>query len=68
MSEMSDKEFIGYCQLHSKTPRALFHIKHIRRLYELAGEEFTSNATDGFFTMRADEAHPLCEKANNRVK
>ena len=29
--------FLGYCKSHSQTPRALFHIKDVNRLCEMAG-------------------------------
>ena len=29
--------FLRYCDVHSQTPRALFNIKDINRLYEMAG-------------------------------
>ena len=33
----NNEEFMGYCRLHSKTPRALFHVKQVNALYEMAG-------------------------------
>lgn len=30
-------EFLGYCRIHSETPRALFYIEHVAMLYEMAG-------------------------------
>jgi Multiubiquitin len=36
--EWTDEELIGYCDLHSRTDRALFHRDHVRRMFELAGE------------------------------
>jgi hypothetical protein len=36
---MTDKEFIGYCELHSMTERRLFSAEHIGRLAKLVGKE-----------------------------
>ncbi len=36
---MNDSEFLGYCEIHSETPRALFSPKSVYRLYQLAGSE-----------------------------
>ena len=36
-TEMSDDEFIVYCELHAETDRALFQGKHVNRMLELAG-------------------------------
>lgn len=32
-----DKELIGYCDIHSKTPRALFHVNNVNKLCKLIG-------------------------------
>jgi len=37
MSNRADEQLINYCDLHCKTPRALFHKKHVNRMLELAG-------------------------------
>ncbi len=34
---MNDDDLIGYCDLHCKTERALFHWTHINRMIALAG-------------------------------
>ena len=37
---LSDEEFdkfVGYCWIHSETPRALFHRDDVNRMIELAG-------------------------------
>jgi len=36
-NRMNNDTFIGYCQSHCKTPRALFHVDDVRRAYGLAG-------------------------------
>ena len=37
MSEMTDDELIGYCLIHCRTERALFHKDQINRMIALAG-------------------------------
>lgn len=39
MSNMTDKEFLDYCETHSQTDRRLFHYQHISRCFALAGHE-----------------------------
>ncbi len=34
---MNDSEFLGYCEIHSETQRALFSPKDVCRLFKLAG-------------------------------
>ncbi len=33
----ADKELMGYFVIHAKTDCALFHVNHVRRMFELAG-------------------------------
>lgn len=33
----TDKELLGYCEIHCKTERALFHADHVNRVIALAG-------------------------------
>jgi hypothetical protein len=33
----NDESFLGYVEIHSQTPRALFHRDHVFRLFRLAG-------------------------------
>lgn len=37
--DWSDEEFLGYFELHSRTPLALFHRGHVERLLKMAGQE-----------------------------
>lgn len=37
-TDMTDAEFLGYCEIHCETPVGQFHRKHIARLLELAGD------------------------------
>jgi len=65
---MTDEEFLGYCDIHCETPRALFSEAHCVRLYRLAGEEvFDPSRATRFYAMHAAEAKPLIEKARERL-
>lgn len=70
MADMSDDEFLSYCEVHSETPRAMFHIDHIRRLHELAGaeNEKIAKATTDFYHFPEYLAQPLVEKARERLR
>jgi hypothetical protein len=46
--EMTDEEFLGYCDLHCETPVGMFHRKHIARLAELAGDVATPLAQEWY--------------------
>ena len=66
---MNDDELIGYCDLHSTTPRALFNGEQINRMIELAGNP------DGYEKVNPDSwlsAHEsmqeLCKRARQRQK
>ena len=37
LDEDDDEAFVRYCEIHSRTERALFSGKHINRLFNLAG-------------------------------
>lgn len=67
-----DDFFIGYCELHSETPRALFHKDHIARILRLAGYEEAAQATEAqmieFEAAHDDEMHPLCKQARERLR
>lgn len=63
-----DERFIGYCELHSRTERALFHRQHVERLFALAGEPANLTPNLQWFTMREDVADPLAKLARERLK
>ena len=71
MSEMTDDELIGYCEIHCETPRALFHFGHINRMIKLAGfPENYPRELDGsieWYSMHEDMSY-LCEQARQRTK
>ena len=64
---MDDKALIGYCEIYSETPRALFHKKHIARILRLAEYEEAAQAVAeqmlAFEAVHDDEMHPLCDLA-----
>lgn len=37
LDDDDDEAFVRYCEIHSRTDRALFSGKHINRLFKLAG-------------------------------
>ena len=66
---MDDDQFLGYCSIHSETPRALFHAEHLRRLLALADEPIPAGlvGSNGWFSAFADVVHPLVERAQQRL-
>lgn len=64
----SDDEFLNYCELHSTTPRALFHSDHVRRLFKLAGEPDPQVRTGMFYGMHDEIVYPLVKSARERLK
>jgi hypothetical protein len=67
----SDEELVGYCELHCKTPRALFNGAQIKRMHKLAGKEVPTLSDDAWLSMHYDMAE-LCglvrEKARKTAK
>ena len=63
---MTDDDLIGYVELHCRTERALFHSKHIKRLFALAGEDVPN--INGWYEMHADVADPLIAAARERAR
>lgn len=63
---MDDMEFLGYCEIHCTTPRALFSRAQIDRLLNLAGDR-RPIAWDGTYPqwipLREDVVHPMVESA-----
>lgn len=65
---MDDEQLIGYCAIHAETPRALFHARHIKRMFELAGRPVPQEVLaqpDGFWSMH-DDMKQLVREANKR--
>ena len=64
-----DTAFLNYVDLHSKTPRALFHGKHVERFYRLAGWKVTQDEFgDQFYTMRDQDIGTLMSQARKNVE
>ena len=64
-----DQDFLGYCELHSKTPRALFSIEDINRLRELRGyKPFDPSwaITPDFAAVHWDEMREALESIRER--
>lgn len=40
MSEMTDKELLGYAEIHCRTEVAAFHVDHLNRILDLAGKKW----------------------------
>jgi len=64
--DWTDEHLLGYVELHSQTERALFHVGHLNRLLELAGNpgRFAGN---GFSDLHYQDAKPLIEAARRRL-
>lgn len=68
----SDEEFIGYCSLHSRTERALFHRDHVRRMAALAGDEallerLSAGDAPEWFSVNEYVVAPLVTQARARL-
>ena len=67
-AEMTDEQLIGYCEIHCRSERALFHADHINRLLELAGHpENYVRRVSGWLSLHDDAMMPLCKLARNRL-
>jgi hypothetical protein len=70
--EMTDQQFLGYVELHSKTPRALFSNSDVCRFLVLAGEQDIAVALhfgfSGFTPMHYDEIQGFLEQARKRLE
>lgn len=62
---MTDEEFLGYVEIHSRTPRALFHRKHAQRLIDMSGEG-TFPIEGEWITIHDDIAQPLVDAARKK--
>ena len=62
-------KFLGYCEMHCKTPRALFSIEHANILYELIGFP-TYNKYDptnpDFVPIHEDEMNEILNRIKNK--
>ena len=62
--EMSDQEFIGYCEMHSMTERKLFSAEQIGRLAALAGEDIP----EGLCGWHSVDLSEWCLSARMRIQ
>ena len=62
-------QFLEYCEMHCKTPKALFSIKHANVLYELIGFP-TYNPKDltnpDFFPIDENEMNKILNRIKNK--
>jgi hypothetical protein len=65
---MNDEQFIGYCETHCRTERALFSGAQVNRLEELAGVQPATLFANNWYTMRANYAQPLVDEARRRMR
>jgi len=64
----TDEDLLGYCEIHCKTERALFHHTDIERVYALAGCPRTFHPEyEDFVTVFEDEMMPLIKLARERM-
>jgi hypothetical protein len=66
--EMTDQQFLGYVELHSRTPRALFSNSDVCRFLILAGEHADAFVGPGFTEMRYDTIKGFLERARKRLE
>lgn len=64
------REFLGYVDAHSRTPRALFHGSHILRAFEMAALPcpITEAHREGFFAWHYMDAREVLEAARGRLE
>jgi len=67
------EDFLGYCEIHSETQRALFHIEQITALYKMAGypiddlpDEISGKTMGNFYPLHSDYMKPFIEIIRNR--
>jgi hypothetical protein len=54
--KMDNESFLEYYDIHSKTPRALFHIKDINRLCKMTGyPEYTQINKTSFYERKGNQ-------------
>jgi hypothetical protein len=70
MTDMTDAELIGYCDIHAETERALFSGAHINRMFKLAGifEEERYCCNEKFFYPMKGEMKQLVSLARARMR
>jgi len=64
--EWSDEDFLGYFELHCRTDLALFHRKHVERLFKLAGQQIPEKLRE-WIPVHDDVADPLIARARGNI-
>lgn len=69
MSDLTDDELPGYCEIHCRTERALFHSKHLNRILALAGHppDYHKTVPEGWYTVRENTMDPLIKLAREHM-
>lgn len=65
---MDDDELLGYAELHSETPRALFAREHVVRLFQMAGLDPPTGLPDFVRFAKPEVAPILIDAAKERAK
>jgi hypothetical protein len=60
--DWTDEQLLGYCEIHCKTERALFHSDHINRVVDLAGLGAQNHVREGWFSAH-EEMQELVDMA-----
>jgi len=69
MGDMTDEEFIRYCDTHCESPRAGFIVEQIVRILTLAGETELAESwkpyvdSNRVVSVYSEVMKPLCERA-----
>jgi hypothetical protein len=63
---LDHEELIDYCDLHSRTDRALFHRCHVKRMFELAGKP--APEIPEWVSVPVWDMAPLVEAARERCR
>jgi N-acetyl-anhydromuramyl-L-alanine amidase AmpD len=66
--EMTDEEFIGYCDIHCGTPRALFSGAQINRLARLAMRLEPRHPENEWLAAHEDTVKPLVKLAREHLE
>lgn len=67
--DMDDESFLGYCELHCRTERALFSWAQIQRLAQLAGAPADpQQPSEGWARAGVRLVQPLVDEARRRLR
>jgi hypothetical protein len=58
---MTDEELVGYCEIHCRTERAVFHKQHIDQLLRLAGRHQV--AAEEWASYHEETLQPVIDEA-----